>query len=125
MSRTFRRNSTIVPTSKDEALLLAAQRGRSPWNATQTTHASRFSAIRRRLDSRLIRAQARTLPSPYNGMINDVLGAIQTGGNYLAALGLASYTEACGRQIFFLATTVKRIGSATTGLLSSWELASC
>ncbi|WP_153304345.1 hypothetical protein [Desulfosudis oleivorans] len=34
-------------------------------------------------------------------MVNDILGAIQTGGNYLAALGLASYTEICGRQIFF------------------------
>lgn len=34
-------------------------------------------------------------------MVNDVLGSIQTGGNYLAALGLASYTEVCGRQIFF------------------------
>jgi hypothetical protein len=34
-------------------------------------------------------------------MVNDVLGSIQTGGNYLAALGLASYTEIFGRQIFF------------------------
>lgn len=34
-------------------------------------------------------------------MVNDILGAIQTGGNYLAAMGLASYTEVCGRHIFF------------------------
>lgn len=62
---------------------------------------SRFTEIRRKLNSRSIRAFARTLPWPYNGMVNDVLGSIQTGGNYLAALGLASYTEICGRQIFF------------------------
>lgn len=62
---------------------------------------NRFAEIRRMIDSRSIRAFARTLPWPYNGMVNDVLGSIQTGGNYLAALGLASYTEICGRQIFF------------------------
>jgi hypothetical protein len=62
---------------------------------------NRFAEIRRQIDSRSIRAFARTLPWPYNGMVNDVLGSIQTGGNYLAALGLASYTEICGRQIFF------------------------
>jgi hypothetical protein len=62
---------------------------------------SRFAEIRRKIDSRSIRALARTLPWPYNGMVNDVLGSIQTGGNYLAALGLATYTEICGRQIFF------------------------
>lgn len=62
---------------------------------------NRFAEIRRKIDSRSIRALARTLPWPYNGMVNDVLGSIQTGGNYLAALGLASYTEICGRQIFF------------------------
>jgi len=62
---------------------------------------NRFAEIRRKIDSRSIRGFARTLPWPYNGMVNDVLGSIQTGGNYLAALGLASYTEICGRQIFF------------------------
>jgi hypothetical protein len=62
---------------------------------------NRFAEIRRQIDSRSIRAFARTLPWPYNGMVNDVLGSLQTGGNYLAALGLASYTEICGRQIFF------------------------
>lgn len=67
----------------------------------RTKQSSRFAAIRQHLDSRSIRARARTLPWPYNGMVNDVLGSIQTGGNYLAALGLASYTETCGRQIFF------------------------
>jgi hypothetical protein len=62
---------------------------------------ARFQELRKQLDSRSIRAKARTLPWPYNGMVNDVLGTIQTGGNYLAAMGLSSYTEMCGRQIFF------------------------
>ncbi|MCG7945327.1 MAG: hypothetical protein N0C84_03225 [Candidatus Thiodiazotropha taylori] len=62
---------------------------------------SRFNEIRKQIDSRSIRANARALPWPYNGMVNDVLGAIQTGGNYLAAMGLSSYTEMCGRQIFY------------------------
>jgi hypothetical protein len=50
---------------------------------------NRFVEIRRKIDSRSIRNFARTLPWPYNGMVNDVLGSIQSGGNYLAALGLA------------------------------------
>ena len=62
---------------------------------------SKFREVRSKLNSRSIRALARSLPWPYNGMLNDILGAIQSGGNYLAALGLASYTEVCGRQIFF------------------------
>lgn len=62
---------------------------------------NRFREIRKSINSRSARALARTLPWPYNGMVNDVLGAIQTGGNYLAAMGLASYTEMCGRQIFY------------------------
>ena len=41
-------------------------------------------------------------------MVNDILGSIQTCGNYLAALGLASYTEVCGRQIFFNGENKKR-----------------
>jgi len=32
-------------------------------------------------------------------MISDLTGAIQTCGNYLAALGLACYTETCGRDL--------------------------
>jgi hypothetical protein len=62
---------------------------------------SRFDKIRKQINSRSIRPFARSLPWPYNGMVNDILGSIQTGGNYLAALGLASYTEVCGRQIFY------------------------
>ena len=61
----------------------------------------RFREIRKHINSRSVRALSRTLPWPYNGMINDLLGCIQTGGNYLAAMGLASYTEMCGRQIFY------------------------
>jgi hypothetical protein len=34
-------------------------------------------------------------------MVNDLLDCIRAGGNYLAALGLATYTEICGRQILF------------------------
>src|ERR1039458_6715489 len=64
-------------------------------------NASCFIEIRRKLNSRSIRAFARTLPWPYNGMVNDVLGSMQTGGNYLAALGLASYTASFGRQVCF------------------------
>ncbi len=57
--------------------------------------------VRRDLDSRRYRAFARGLPWPYSGMVNDLLGCIREGGNYLAALGLASYTEVCGRHILF------------------------
>jgi len=62
---------------------------------------NRFDQIRKNINSRTIRPFARSLPWPYNGMVNDILGAIQTGGNYLAAMGLASYTEICGKHIFF------------------------
>jgi len=44
---------------------------------------------------------AQSFPWPYNGMVRDILGAIRTKGNYLAAMGLAAYTEICGRQILF------------------------
>ncbi len=57
--------------------------------------------VRRNLNSRIYRPFARSLPWPYSGMVNDLLGCIREGGNYLAALGLASYTEVCGRQILF------------------------
>lgn len=69
---------------------------------------NRFSEVRRELNSRSIRALAHELPWPYNGMVNDILGAIQTCGNYLAALGLASYTEVCGRQMFFIGDNKKK-----------------
>jgi len=61
----------------------------------------RFKEIREQINSSAIRPFARSLPWPYNGMVNDILGAVQTGGNYLAALGLSSYTEICGRNLFF------------------------
>ena len=58
-------------------------------------------AVRRDLDARSKRALARRLPWPYNGMVSDITSAIQTCCNYLAASGLMSYTEICGRQMFF------------------------
>jgi hypothetical protein len=57
--------------------------------------------VRRHLDARTVRPFARSLPWPYNGMVNDLASAIQSGSNFLAALGLATYTEVCGRQIVF------------------------
>ena len=41
------------------------------------------------------------LPWPYNGMVADITSAIETGCNYLVALGLCCYTEVCGRELFF------------------------
>jgi len=55
--------------------------------------------IKRQLNARAVRPFARSLPWPYSGMINDLISAIQTGSNFLAALGLTAYTEVCGRQI--------------------------
>lgn len=60
-----------------------------------------FREVLRQLNARSIRSFARSLPWPYNAMVNDITGAIQSRGNYLAALGLATYTEVCGRQIIF------------------------
>lgn len=60
-----------------------------------------FRNVRMDLNPRKYRALARQLPWPYNGMVNDVIGCIQTKGNYLAALGLICYTEICGRTFFF------------------------
>lgn len=34
-------------------------------------------------------------------MVNDLAKAIESHSNFLAALGLATYTEACGRQVVF------------------------
>ena len=42
-----------------------------------------------------------SVPWPYNGMVNDLIGSIQTKGNYLVAAGLVLYTEICGRMLFF------------------------
>jgi hypothetical protein len=53
------------------------------------------------MNARAKRALARKLPWPYNGMVSDLTSAIQACGNYLAALGLACYTETCGRQLLF------------------------
>src|SRR2546426_9660321 len=44
---------------------------------------------------------ALALPWPYNGMVSDITSAIETGCNYLAALGLCCYTEVCGRELSF------------------------
>jgi hypothetical protein len=44
---------------------------------------------------------AKRLSWPYNGMVADITSAIETGCNYLVALGLCCYTEACGREILF------------------------
>ena len=64
------------------------------------SHCPDLKKIRKELNARAIRPFARSLPWPYNGMVNDLTGCIQTGGNYLAALGLVCYIEACGRRIF-------------------------
>lgn len=60
-----------------------------------------FREVLRRLDSERWRRFADTLPWPYNGMVTDIIGAIEQQCNYLAALGLAAYIETCGRQIFY------------------------
>jgi hypothetical protein len=48
------------------------------------------------------------LPWPYNGMVADITSAIETGCNYLAALGLSCYTEYCGRQLLFSGDVTKK-----------------
>lgn len=48
-----------------------------------------------------VRKLSKTLPWPYNGMVNDLLGSILSRGNYLSALGLITYSEICGRKLFF------------------------
>lgn len=65
------------------------------------SHYPNLKKIRKELNARAIRPFANSLPWPYNGMVNDLTGCIQTGGNYLAALGLVCYIEACGRRIFY------------------------
>ena len=56
--------------------------------------------VNKYLDEKKICSIAKQLPWPYNGMVNDILNAIQSGSNYLAAIGLIAYSEICGR-IFF------------------------
>ncbi len=65
------------------------------------SHHPNLKEIRKELNARALQPFVNRLPWPYNGMVNDLCGCIQTGGNYLAALGLVCYIEACGRQIFF------------------------
>ncbi|MGH9428124.1 MAG: hypothetical protein ACRD2L_17715, partial [Terriglobia bacterium] len=57
--------------------------------------------VLRHLDAQAKQALAAKLPWPYNGMVSDLTSAIETGCNYLAALGLACYTEVCGRELLF------------------------
>jgi len=51
---------------------------------------------------------ATALPWPYNGMVADITSAIETGCNYLVALGLCCYTEVCGRELVFAGDTSKK-----------------
>ncbi len=60
------------------------------------------------LDARAKRVLARRLPWPYGGMVSDISSAIQTCSNYLAALGLACYTETCGRELLFQGSRSKK-----------------
>lgn len=64
--------------------------------------------VLRQLDARAKRALARRLPWPYGGMVSDITSAIQTCSNYLAALGLACYTETCGRKLSFRGNRSKK-----------------
>ena len=64
--------------------------------------------VLRQLNSRDKRRLAHKLPWPYSGIISDITSAIQTCGNYLAALGLACYTETCGRELLFKGDRRKR-----------------
>lgn len=73
--------------------------------------------VRRHLNARVVRPFARSLPWPYNGMVNDLTSAIQSGSNFLAALGLAAYTEVCGWQIVFGANSRKSYDACFNGFL--------
>ena len=57
--------------------------------------------VLKRLDTAAKVQLAKDLPWPYNGMVADITSAIETGCNYLAALGLSCYTEFCGRKLLF------------------------
>ena len=60
-----------------------------------------ISRVLRRLDVPAKVKLGRVLPWPYNGMVADIARAIETGCNYLAAVGLRCYTEVCGRELLF------------------------
>lgn len=57
--------------------------------------------VLKRLDAAAKVELVNNLPWPYNGMVADITSAIETGCNYLAALGLSCYTEFCGRELLF------------------------
>jgi hypothetical protein len=57
--------------------------------------------IRKQLNAKAKRVFEKRLPWPYNGMVSDITSGIQSCCNYLVALGLISYSEMCGRQLFF------------------------
>ena len=57
--------------------------------------------VLKRLDAASKVELANSLPWPFNGMVSDITSAIETGCNYLAALGLSCYTEVCGRELLF------------------------
>lgn len=64
--------------------------------------------VLRQLDAPAKEAIASSLPWPYNGMVSDITSAIETCCNYLAALGLACYTETCGRELLFSGNPEKK-----------------
>ena len=64
--------------------------------------------ILKRLDVPAKVALGKDLPWPYNGMVADITSAIETGCNYLAALGLSCYTEYCGRELLFTGDATKK-----------------
>lgn len=57
--------------------------------------------VLKRLDTATKIRLAKDLSWPYNGMVADITSAIETGCNYLAALGLSCYAEFCGRELLF------------------------
>ena len=78
---------------------------------------SNLREVRHHLKVRAVRPFARSLPWPYNGMVNDLASAIHSGSNFLAALGLAAYTEVCGRQIVFGGNPRKTYDTCFNGFL--------
>lgn|GEM_PF-2730595 len=64
--------------------------------------------VLKRLDASSKVAFGKDLPWPYNGMVADITSAIETGCNYLAALGLSCYTEFCGRELLFGGDATKK-----------------
>jgi len=64
--------------------------------------------VLKRLDTATKIQLAKDLPWPYNGMVSDITSAIETGCNYLAALGLSCYAEFCGRKLLFRGDDMKK-----------------